>query len=107
MKHVYPEQLIDIWIKLKSLNVNFGFQPNSRPFVAGEVINFGVLGNEYYSFGIVTEFWYGRTLTQAFRRQESLDGLKNLGFGDERALHPSERALSFIDSHASVIISLN
>jgi alpha-amylase len=37
MKHMWPEDLKVIWSRLKTLNVNFGFAPNLKPFVVGEV----------------------------------------------------------------------
>lgn len=38
MKHMWPEDLEYILGNMKNLNTNYGFPPNTRPFVVGEVI---------------------------------------------------------------------
>lgn len=40
-KHMWPEDLKDIYGKLKPLNTSFGFMNDSRPFIYQEVIDLG------------------------------------------------------------------
>lgn len=59
MKHMWPEDLQNIFGRLKNLNTNYGFAANSRPFIVGEVIDNGgeaIDGSEYFSLGTITEF---------------------------------------------------
>lgn len=40
-KHMWPEDLKKIVASLKNLNTEYGFAPNSKPFVFQEVIDAG------------------------------------------------------------------
>ncbi|XP_013183225.1 alpha-amylase [Amyelois transitella] len=99
-KHMWPNDLKKIYQKLNNLNTNFGFAPNTRPYIYQEVIYYGneaIKPSEYSSLGDVTEFRVGSELKAVFRGKNALKWLVNWGEG--WGLSPSETALSFIDNH--------
>ncbi|XP_053610130.1 alpha-amylase 2-like isoform X2 [Plodia interpunctella] len=58
-KHMWPNDLKKIYEKLNSLNTDFGFAPNTRPYIYQEVLYYGnedIRPSEYTSLGDVTEF---------------------------------------------------
>lgn len=56
-KHMWPEDLKQIYDSVNDLNTAFDFPPNSRPFIYQEVTQGGaVSGFDYISMGSVTEF---------------------------------------------------
>lgn len=91
-QHMYPNDLANIFGRLKNLNTNFGFPSNSKPYIVGEVIGGGpgdvIQASEYFSLGTVTEFSYSNELTRAFSGNNALRWLRN--FGEEWGFHPSE-----------------
>lgn len=98
MKHMWPEDLENIWGRLKNLNVNHGFPSNSRPFVIGEVYDDdAITGDEYHHLGTTTEFKYMNALSKSFRGQDSLKWLRT--FGEGWGFHPSNMVLTFVDNH--------
>lgn len=40
-KHMWPGDLMEMFNRLKSVNTEHGFKPNSKPYIALEVIDFG------------------------------------------------------------------
>lgn len=98
MKHMWPQDLENIWARMKNLNVNYGFASNSRPFVVGEVYDDGfVNGKEYFHLGTTTEFKYPNAIAKSFRGQDQLKWLQN--FGEGWGFHPSNLVLSFVTNH--------
>ena len=56
---MWPEDIEDIQSRLVDLPTDHGFPPGSKPFFVSEVIdrNDGAVKvDEYYDFGLVTEF---------------------------------------------------
>ena len=98
MKHMWPQDLENIWGRLKTLNVNYGFAANSKPFVVGEVYDDGtVTGDEYFHLGTVTEFKYTNAIARSFRGEDALKWLQS--FGEGWGFHPSRYVLSFVTNH--------
>lgn len=58
-KHMWPNDLKEMYSRLNNLNVDFGFLPNTKPYIYQEVIYRGnepIQHTEYTPFGDVTEF---------------------------------------------------
>lgn len=56
---MWPEDLKTIYDNLNNLNSNFGFEPNTRPYIYQEVHYNGngpITHSEYIPLGDVTEF---------------------------------------------------
>ncbi|KAJ2948965.1 hypothetical protein O0L34_g5903 [Tuta absoluta] len=99
-KHMWPEDLKVIYSQLDDLNTEFGFPPNTKPYIYQEVIYYGnepITPAEYTALGDVTEFRVGNELKNVFRGNNALKWLVNWGPGWN--LSPSETALVFIDNH--------
>ncbi|XP_049873289.1 alpha-amylase 4N-like isoform X1 [Pectinophora gossypiella] len=99
-KHMWPEDLKNIYSRLDNLNPEFGFAPNSKPYIFQEVIYYGneaIHPEEYTSFGDVTEFRVGAELKNVFRGKNALKWLVN--WGEQWGLAPNSTALAFIDNH--------
>ncbi|CAH0398446.1 unnamed protein product [Chilo suppressalis] len=99
-KHMWPNDLGEIYKKLNDLNTNFGFAPNTRPYIYQEVIYYGfeaITPSDYTSLGDVTEFKVGSELKSVFRGRNALKWL--VSWGEQWALSPSDKALAFIDNH--------
>lgn len=102
MKHMWPGDLGVIFGRLKNLNTNYGFAPNSRAFITQEVIDLGyetISKNEYTHLGTVTEFRYSAEIGKAFRGGNQLKFLSN--FGTAWGFLPSHLALTFVDNHGT------
>lgn len=89
---MHPNDLANIFGRLKNLNTNYGFPSNSKAFIVGEVIG-GAAGDvieaqEYFGLGTVTEFAYSNDLTRSFKGNSELRWLRN--FGEGWGFHPSE-----------------
>ncbi|KAM3962660.1 LOW QUALITY PROTEIN: alpha-amylase 4N [Aphomia sociella] len=98
-KHMWPNDLKEIYKRLHYLNTDFGFLPNSKPYIYQEVIWYGnepIKPTEYTTLGDVTEFRVGAELTNVFRGNNPL---KWLVTWEKWGLSPSETALVFIDNH--------
>uniref|UniRef100_A0ABM0N0J5 Alpha-amylase n=1 Tax=Saccoglossus kowalevskii TaxID=10224 RepID=A0ABM0N0J5_SACKO len=98
-KHMYPEDLEVIYGQMNNL-VTPTFPSGSRPFIVQEVIDYGgeaISATEYTHLGRVTEFKYGRELSNCFRGGNDLKYLYN--WGEAWGLLPRGDALSFIDNH--------
>lgn len=100
-KHMWPEDMKEIFNRLGNLNTTHGFAANSRPFVYQEVIDLSdsepIRGEQYFGLGRVTDFKVGRELGNVFRGNNQLRWLVN--WGPEWGLYPSGNALVFIDNH--------
>lgn len=58
-KHMWPKDLREIYRRLRTLNTDYGFPPNTKPYIYQEVIYFGnepIKLEEYTPLGDVTEF---------------------------------------------------
>jgi len=98
MKHMWPQDVANIWGRLKFLNTNYGFAANSRVFVVGEVYDDGtVTGVEYHHLGTTTEFKFPNAIARSFRGEDSLKWLQS--FGEGWGFHPSQLVLSFVTNH--------
>ncbi len=89
--------------QLNNLNVAFGFAPNSRPFIAQEVIDLGgevISKFEYHHLGTVTEFKFQDEVGKAFGGGFELRNLRTLGESWNH-FSPSDKALTFVDNHDS------
>ncbi|KPI99289.1 Alpha-amylase 4N [Papilio xuthus] len=90
-KHMWPRDLREIYSRLRTLNTDYGFPPNTKPYIYQEVIYFGneaIKPEEYTTLGDVTEF------------RASRNALKWLvSWGEQWGLSPSDTALTFIDNH--------
>lgn len=56
---MWPSDLASIYGKLNNLNTEFGFRPNTKPYIFQEVIYYGneaIQPQEYTGIGDVTEF---------------------------------------------------
>lgn len=56
---MWPSDLREIYTRLDDLNPEFGFPPNTRPYIYQEVIYYGsepIRPEEYTPLGDVTEF---------------------------------------------------
>ncbi|KAK2575071.1 hypothetical protein KPH14_008807 [Odynerus spinipes] len=98
-KHMWPQDLQVIYSRLKNLNTQHGFPSNSRPFIFQEVIDYGgeTITKQEYTFAAVTEFRYGREISNSFFGNNLLKWFVN--WGEAWALLPSQDALVFIDNH--------
>lgn len=99
-KHMWPKDLEQIYNRLDNLSTEHGFAPGTRPFIYQEVIESDtepVKGKEYFDYGRVTEFKYGRKLGEMFRGHHLLKDLVNWGTG--WSMFPDDNALVFIDNH--------
>ncbi|XP_071941612.1 alpha-amylase-like [Antedon mediterranea] len=101
-KHMWPADVQAILGKLKDLPTSY-FNPGSRPFVYQEVIDLGgeaISSTEYTHLGRVTEFRYGRNVSEAFRDGGSnhISNYETFGSGWDNMV-PEGDALAFIDNH--------
>ncbi|XP_063363915.1 alpha-amylase 4N-like [Cydia amplana] len=99
-KHMWPNDLKEIYNRLHNLNTDFGFERHSKPYIFQEVIYYGneaIQPNEYTSLGDVTEFRVGSELKNCFRGQNPLKWL--VSWGPQWGLSPSDTGLVFIDNH--------
>ncbi|XP_059050934.1 alpha-amylase 4N-like [Achroia grisella] len=99
-KHMWPSDLKKIYSRLNNLNVDFGFPPNSKPYIYQEVIYYGnepIKPSEYTPIGDVTEFRVGSEWANIFRTNNPLKWL--VSWGEQWGLLPSDSALTFIDNH--------
>lgn len=103
MKHMWPHDLEVIWSRLTPLNTQFGFAPNSKPFVVGEVSDghdravHGFLGSDYFPLGTITEFRYSEEISGCFAGRNQLRWLQS--FGEGWGFWPSKYCLTFVDNH--------
>uniref|UniRef100_A0A4W5LSD6 Alpha-amylase n=1 Tax=Hucho hucho TaxID=62062 RepID=A0A4W5LSD6_9TELE len=100
-KHMWPEDLKNIYSRLHNLNTTW-FTQGSRPLIYQEVIDLGgepIKAAEYSGLGLVTEFKYGIMLGSVIRKwnQGKLSDLK--ACGESWDLLPSGEALVFVDNH--------
>lgn len=99
-KHMWPIDCRDIYAQVKSLNTDFDFPKNARPFFYQEVVDMGgeaISKIEYSGYGVVTEFMASFVLGNVFRGGQPLTYLKN--WGDKMGLLKSKDALVFVDNH--------
>ncbi|KAL5288355.1 Amy-d.2 family protein [Megaselia abdita] len=99
-KHMWPADLDVIYKRIKNLNTQHGFAPNSRPFIVQEVIDLGGEGiskYEYSDLGAITEFRFSAEIGKAFRGNNDLKYLRN--WGEEWGFLESHKALVFVDNH--------
>ena len=97
---MWPNDLKEIFSRLKNLNPEHGFDADARPYIFQEVIDYGgdaVSKYEYTGFGAVTEFRNGMEISNAFRGKNLLKWF--MSWGDAWGLLPSQDALVFIDNH--------
>lgn len=100
-KHMWPEDLENIYGRLKNLNTKHGFSSDARPFIYQEVIDLGsegVKSSEYTHLATVIEFKYSNAMGMAFRGQIALKDLPSAIVTDWNML-PSQDALVFVDNH--------
>lgn len=89
-----------IYSRVKNLNTDFGYPPDSRPFITQEVIDYGteaISKFEYTDLGSVIEFQYSHEIGRVFRGKVPLKSLAN--WGPEIGMIESEKALVFVDNH--------
>ncbi|XP_055383823.1 alpha-amylase-related protein-like [Condylostylus longicornis] len=99
-KHMWPIDMEVIFKRVKNLNTNYGFAPNSRPFIFQEVIDNGgeaISKYEYNHIGAVTEFRFSKEISRAFKGHNDLKWLKT--WGPEWDFLPTQDALVFVDNH--------
>ncbi|XP_055550852.1 alpha-amylase A-like [Wyeomyia smithii] len=100
-KHMWPGDLEIIYGAVKPLNTDFGFASGSRAFMMQEVIDLGphesVRKWEYNHLGTVTEFMYSFYVGRAFRGNDLLRWLSDLG--EDWGLLPTTDSLVFVDNH--------
>ena len=125
-KHMWPGDLQVIGGMLSDLPTSKGFPAGSRPLIYQEVIDQGqtispiiinrintisiiyltftyfvggepIKASEYFGIGRVTEFKYGRQLSNVFHQKTALKYLANWGVG--WGMMPDGNALVFIDNH--------
>ncbi|CAL8072299.1 unnamed protein product [Orchesella dallaii] len=102
-KHMWPEDLSNIFSRLNDLPTEHGFNPGTRPFIVQEITdaadNEPIKGYEYFDNGRVTEFRFGIFLGEIFRKANGhkLHTLKN--YGEDWGLYPDDKVLVFVDNH--------
>jgi alpha-amylase len=97
---MWPMDLSAIYGRLKNLNTQFGFAPNSRPFIYQEVVDLGgdaISKTEYSGMAAVTEFLHSRDISATFLGKKPLHDL--LKWGPAKGFLPSNDAVVFIDNH--------
>ncbi|XP_055895484.1 alpha-amylase-like isoform X1 [Biomphalaria glabrata] len=93
-KHMWPEDLIELFNKVKDLPIG------GRPFVYQEVIDQGgepIKAEEYLATGRIINFRFGLQLANVFRRQNAMKYLSNWGTG--WGMWASDSVVNFIDNH--------
>ncbi|KAJ6645992.1 Alpha-amylase-related protein [Pseudolycoriella hygida] len=101
-KHMWPNDLRDIYKALRNLREDFGFEPGARPFIIQEVLDYGeepISRTEYASFGLVTEFLYAREVSRIILGRSNVSELIKLG--PELGYLNSDDALVFVDDQDS------
>ncbi|XP_020281589.1 alpha-amylase 4N-like [Pseudomyrmex gracilis] len=99
-KHMWPNDLKEIYSRLKNLNTQHNFPKDARPYIFQEVIDYGgeaISKYEYNGFAAVTEFRHGMEISNALRGNNYLKWFVN--WGEAWGLLPSRDALVFIDNH--------
>lgn len=99
-KHMWPNDLKEIYSRLKNLNTRHNFPKDARPYIFQEVIDYGgeaISKYEYNGFAAVTEFRYGMEISNALWGNNLLKWFVN--WGEAWGLLPSGDALVFIDNH--------
>ncbi|XP_055597407.1 alpha-amylase A-like [Uranotaenia lowii] len=100
-KHMWPGDLEIIFNRLHNLNTAHGFAPNSRAFMAQEVIDRSgsepIRSSHYTHLGTVTEFRFSDYMARQFGDHDALAWLRN--FGEGWNMLPSRDALVFVDNH--------
>ncbi|XP_033636904.1 alpha-amylase-like [Asterias rubens] len=98
-ENIWPEDLDVMFNSLEDLNQEY-FEPGVRPFISQRVRaaeGFPVKPSEYFSTGRVTEFAYGRAVSESFRGTiKTIASLENLQV--DFNLMPSTSAFVFVDS---------
>jgi alpha-amylase len=97
---MWPMDLSKIYESLNNLNVDFGFLPNSRPFIYQEVVDMGgeaISKTEYVGLGAVTEYLHSYGISLTFRGKKPLHDL--LQWGPKKGFLPSSDAIVFVDNH--------
>uniref|UniRef100_A0A1B0EY83 alpha-amylase n=1 Tax=Lutzomyia longipalpis TaxID=7200 RepID=A0A1B0EY83_LUTLO len=98
-KFVWPSDLKVIYDRTNNLNTNYGFAPNSRPFIFQDVADYGldaISKYEYSSMAVVSEYKFLLNLGRIFRHLDVLSVLTN--WVQTFGLLPSDAALVFVDS---------
>ncbi|CAF1483031.1 unnamed protein product [Rotaria sordida] len=100
-KHMWPEDLNKIIRMLKNLREDI-YGPNHRPFIYFEVIDMGggsIRANHYSWMGRVSEFLYGKRLSDVISKNDGqkLKYLRN--FGSDWGFLPDGDAQIMIDNH--------
>lgn len=99
-KHMWPEDLDNIYGRLNNLNTKHGFSSNTRPFIYQEVIDLGTEGvksSEYTYLATVIEFKYSNAMGMAFRGEFPLKDLPTVT--SDWNMLDSQYALVFVDNH--------
>lgn len=99
-KHMWPQNLKDIYEELKSLNTAFGFEEGAQPYIVQEVIDLGGEGisrQEYTPLGAITEFRHSADIGNVFRGYKPMGYMNSWGRG--WGFVESEDALVFVDNH--------
>lgn len=103
-KHMWPGDLRSIYSELKRLNTRHGFPPNAYPYIAQEVIDLSMNGNngairkfEYTPLAPVTEFLFSSELGRAFNNHYELNNLRLWGLWPDFV--STDDALVFVDNH--------
>lgn len=101
-KHMWPKDLRQIFGAVKDLSPEFGFPPNSRPFVISELVDFGSsevdIGRwEYKRVGKISDILVSGELGRVFRGYVNLKHLKNFGF--QWNFLPPELSVVFLVDH--------
>lgn len=97
-KHMWPEDLENIWNALEDLNTQW-FPAGTKPFVGLEVIDMNQNGEiraqEYTHLGRVTEFRFSVKVNEATGSLWDIPGMYDPGWG----MISSEEAFVFVDNH--------
>ena len=100
-KHMWPDNIQAIFDMTDDLNTAY-FPGNTRPFFYQEVIDQdtgeAVTAAEYINIARVTDFIYGREVSETFKGYKSLDSLSSFGIHWGVKIS-DETAVVFIDNH--------
>ncbi|ODM89150.1 Pancreatic alpha-amylase [Orchesella cincta] len=100
-KHMWPEDLSNIFSRLNNLPTEHGFNPGTRPFIVQEITdaadNEPIKGYEYFDNGRITEFRFSIFIGEIFRKANVINCTLSriLGWG----LYQDDRVLVFVDNH--------
>lgn len=100
-KHMWPGDMDAIFKRLKNVRSDV-FGEGKRPFIYQEVIDLGgepIKNTDYTYLGRVTEFKYGKFLSEVVLKKNGQKMIYLKNFGTGWGMIPSDDSVAFIDNH--------